>query len=126
MKKLFLGLLISFMILSPFLNIAHAAGLVPCGTLTTSRCEFQDVFKLIENVFNFIVMDLATPLTALLIVIGGLMLVLSAGSPGLVSQGRQMIIWSIVAWVLIFTSWLIIKTVLIAIGYSWGSPFTTP
>ena len=128
MKKLFLIFFVSFAFLFLISGTTQAAGplcddssggtigLVPCGLTSGCRCELGHVFLLIKNVFNFIVFKIATPLAGLMIVIGGVMLVVSAGNPGYVSQGKHIILWSIIAWLLIFASWIIIDTVLRAIG----------
>ena len=121
MKKLFLIILLSLVILSPLFNVAQAADptdkrLVPCGGIGQERCELIDFFQLLRNVFNEITLKIATPLAGLLIVIGGVMMVVSMGKPSLIERGKQMIIYSAVAWVIIFTSWIIIDTVLRAIG----------
>jgi hypothetical protein len=44
----------------------------------------------------------------------------SAGNPAWIAKGKNMVIWSIIAWVLILTSWIIVDTVLKAIGYKGG------
>ena len=158
MKKVSLILFLSFAFLFLFSGTALAQelqaqpppppqGLVPCGTGSPTkpdgtldpawrRCELSDIFKLILNVYNFIILYIATPLAGLLIVIGGVLIIVSGGpggrnpvtgviSPNLYSKAKDMILWTVVAIFLIFGSWLIINIVLIAIGYTGGIGFTT-
>ena len=117
MKKLLIIFFASFALLSLF-SVTHAQGLVPCGTEGVERCELEDIFLLVFNVYNFIVWDIATPLAGLIIVIGGVMFIISAGNPGLASKAKSIVIWSVIAWFLIWGSWLIIDTVLNIIGYT--------
>ena len=120
MKKYILTFLLLVLFFAPVLTIAQ--GLVPCGQgLPTDpnfkRCELEDLFKLIQIIYKFLVWNIATPLAGLIIVIGGIMLIISAGNPGLANQAKKIIMNSIVAWLLVFGSWLIINTVLNVIGY---------
>jgi hypothetical protein len=124
MKKLFLILLVSVVVMSAFFgfsSIAQAADpLVTCGGTGQPRCEFSDLLDLVGRVFNFLLYDIATPLAAALIVAGGVVMTVSAGNPAWIAKGKNMVIWSIIAWVLILTSWIIVDTVLKAIGYKGG------
>ena len=83
-------------------------------------CGLSHVFILIFNIYKFIVFKIATPLAALLMVLGGIMWVVSAGNPGLLDMGRRMFKGAIWGIVLIFGSWIIVNVVLIAIGYTGG------
>lgn len=109
-------------------------GLVPCGKEVDQnglvcRCELAHVFVLILNVYNFLVLNIATPIAALLIVFGGVLLLVSGGSPGLASRARQILWGAAIGLLLVFGSWLMINIVLSAIGYPgfggvpWWKPF---
>lgn len=111
-------MLVSLVILLPAVTIVQSAGLVPCGNAGEPRCELADIFKLTKIAFEWILKDIATPLAGLMIVIGGVMMLVSAGNPGMISRGKQIVIWSIIAWFLMFASVLIINTVFEAIGFS--------
>jgi|GEM_PF-2801351 len=142
MKKILFVFLISCACLTPFIAVpatVKADGLVPCGTGDivipnpdydplggfgpTSqqqyilnpqyhRCEISDVFALILNVYTFIVLYISTPLAGLLAVIGGIMLIVSGGNPGLASRAKNLLKYTAFAILLIFGSWLLIVTVL--------------
>ncbi len=98
------------------------SGLVPCGramsgNTVTCPCQFYHFFILIKNVYIFILWYIATPLAALLIVLGGLFLMLSGASPKLHDTGKQML-WG-AAWgiALIFGAYLIVSSIMMALGY---------
>ena len=147
MKKIILIFLVSFVFLFLFSGITYAIDpLVPCGQGSSTiqgtdpkgnptqvpnpdfhRCELADVFKLIENVYNFVVLYISTPLAGLGVVIGGVLILISGGpgganpitgiaSPNLYSRGKSIVTGSIFGWLLIWCAWLIINSVLIAIG----------
>lgn len=124
-------------ILSTFLLIgllvtpvfALAQGLVPCGNEGQPRCELADIGQLLLNVFNFVVFYLATPLAGLGIVIGGILIMISGGpggknpvtgiaSPNMYSTGTKIITGAVLGVFLIWTSWIIVDSVLKAIGYT--------
>ena len=90
------------------------------STTLTCPCQLSHVFILIFNVYKFIVFNIATPLAALLMVIGGIVWVVSAGNPGMLDTGKRMFKGAIWGIVLIFGSWIIVNVVLIAIGYTGG------
>jgi hypothetical protein len=93
------------------------------GSYPKCRCELGHVFILGLNIYNFIVRDIATPLAALLFVLGGVLLVASGANPNWASTGKK-IMWSAgIGIVIIFSSWVIINVVLSAIGYApaWSS-----
>lgn len=120
MKKSFLTFLLLGLLIIPVFSSAQ--GLVPCGNGDPSQpgfqpCTLDSFFVLIQNIFTFIVWDISTPLAGLLIVAGGVMLIFSAGNPSYVSTGKNMIYGALIGWFLVWGSYLIIDTVLIAIGF---------
>ena len=109
------------------------AQLVPCGTGQAiicddngnncqpnpqwRRCELSDVFVIIKNVYLFILWSIITPLAGLVIVAGGVMFMMAGGNPGLASKATNMIKWAVISVLLAYGSWLIINTLLLALGY---------
>jgi hypothetical protein len=114
MRKIFLAILLSLFIIPVLVT---AQGLVPCGHGNPTdpgfkKCTIADFGVLVLNVFNFIVFWISTPLAALLITIGGIMLLISGGNPGLVGLANRMIWGAIWGLLLIWGSWLIVNTVI--------------
>ncbi len=123
MKKLFLSIIL-FCLLSiifvPFL--ASAAGnptagqpLVPCGNPGEAACTITDFFTMIARVYNFIVWDIATPLAILAFLAGGIIMMVSAGNPGLAGKGRQILTIATIGLVLVFCAWLIVNVILVTL-----------
>ncbi len=139
MKKLFLVFFLSLSLLFLFfLPIAKVAGvvptgLVPCGNTIdpatgAGACQLSDLFTLILNIYNFIVL-ISTALAALLIVLGGAIIVVSGGpggknpvtgaiSPNMYSTAKSMLTGAVMGLLLVFGSWVIVNAVLVAIGYT--------
>src|SRR3989344_2434723 len=132
MKKLFLliNLFILLLVLAPVLVNAQII-LVPCGNApgpttlpgTTNPCTINDFFALLNNIFNFIVYWIATPLAILMLTIGGIMILISAGNPNLAGTGKKILWVSIIGLALVFCSWLIVNFILCTtLGYcAWNT-----
>jgi hypothetical protein len=101
-------------------GMASAQGIVQCGNTGQPPCQIQDFFAMLGRIYNFIVLYIAAPLAVLGLTIGGIFLLISAGNPNLAGQGKKIIWMSIIGLVLAFGSWLIIKTILGAIGYKYS------
>ncbi len=122
MKKLFIVFFVSLMFLLLCSTTAKAAPLVPCGNTIdptgAGACQLSDLFVLARNIYTFIVLTIATPLATLLMVIGGVIWVVSAGNPSQLDMGKRMFKGATWGLVLIFGSWVIINVVLITLGYT--------
>jgi len=95
-------------------------GLVPCGKATdgSDACTIDDFFTMLALVYDFLVWKIASPLAILAITIGAVVLMTSAGNPAQAGTGKKILWAAIIGLVLVFLSWLIIKTILDAIGYT--------
>lgn len=122
MKKLFLlGVLFSllFFILVPKLTTAWQLGdpLVPNCTGTGGACTIADFFTMLNNIYSFIVFAVATPLAILMLTIGGVMIMVSAGDPKWLQTGKNILWVTTIGLVLVFCSWLVVNFILGALGY---------
>lgn len=93
---------------------------MPCGNTKACPCEIGHVFVILWGIYNFIVYWIATPLAILVLTIGAILLLISGGNPNLVGMGKKAIWSAIIGLILVFCSWLIINTILKALGYSLG------
>ena len=114
----FLSLLLIFL----FPCISFAAGnpnagqpLVPCNG---PNCTISSFFIMLDRIYTFIVWDIAGPLAIIALTIGGIMMMISAGNPGLMGTGKNIFWTAVIGLVLVFCSWLIIDFVLKAIGFT--------
>jgi len=116
MRKYFITFFITLTLLF-LVSLSVTAQLVPCGQTESNPCKLSDLGTLAVNVFNFIVFQVAVPLAALVIVVGGIFLLVSGSNPGLADKGKKMLWGAVIGLVLIFSSWIIINTLLNALGY---------
>jgi len=116
MKKIFIAGVLFLLFFTPIL--ASAAGLVPCGGPGEEACTITHFFTMLARIFNFIVYSIATPLAVIMLTIGAIMLLISAGNPNLAGMGKKILWASAVGLVLVFCSWLIINFILTALGYT--------
>ncbi len=131
MKKIFSTLLLSLILLTPTTILAGydsacGAGIVPCGCgdpiigpdgKCTNCCELSDIFVMLNNVYGFMIKYIATTLATIMIIVGAVFMMISAGNPNLAGTGRKMVYSAIIGMILVFGSWLIINSLLELIGY---------
>jgi Type IV secretion system pilin len=132
MKKYSLALFVLSILLLIIPSVIYAApvcidpaatGLVPCGVTKNPNgslvcpCEIRHFFVMIQRIYGFAVLNITFPLVGLFIVIGGATMLISGGNPGMIDRGRKIIIYAVVGGILVFASWVIIDSVLKAIGY---------
>ena len=98
-------------------------GLVPCGKAAdgSDACTICDFFVMLARIYDFLVKWIATPLAILAVTIGAVALMISAGNPNLAGTGKKILYAAIIGLVLVFLSWLIINTILSALGFQMGS-----
>lgn len=88
MKKIFLTIallcLIS-VILSP--GLVMAGGLVNCGDDGPSSCDLNALKGILDTIYKTL-KKIAIPLATLAIMAGGIMMMISAGNPNLMSMGK--------------------------------------
>ena len=118
-KNLLIGLfLVLFLI--PVLALAQAP-FVRCGNPGQPQCTICNFFETLIYIYNFLVLSIATPLAIVGVTIGGVFILISAGSPNFLGLGKK-ILWSaIIGLFLVFASWVIINTILSVIGYQMGA-----
>jgi hypothetical protein len=110
-----------FLVLSLIPNLTTAqAPFVQCGNPGQSPCTIQDVFNTIGRIYSFLVLYIATPLSILGLMIGSIMLMASAGNPSMAQNGKRTLMFSIIGLILTLGSYLIIKTILIGLGYRYN------
>ena len=88
-------------------SVAQAA-IVPCAP---GKCTWCDLMQLIKNVIDFL-MYLVIPLSVIMIVIGGIIIMTAAGSTQRVSQGKEIATAALVGLLIALLSWIIIDTTL--------------
>lgn len=116
LKVLSLVLLIT----APF-SVINAQGLVPeCSydaADSVDQCGFNHVLELISNLINFIFL-LVIPLAAIIAVSAGFMIIFSGDNASLRQNAKKMAFNFLKGLVVIMAAWLIVATILRALGVS--------
>lgn len=106
------------------LGQVQAAGLVPCGGPGEKVCGFCDIFVTINGIIQFIIIKIVPTVAVLMLVIGGAMWFLGGVNPKYLQTGKNIITTTLIGLVIIFTAFLVIGTVLSAIGLTgWTHDF---
>jgi len=71
------------------------------------RALFVIFFQMLTTIYNFIVWILATPLAVIALIIGGILMMISAGNPNLMGTGKKILYSAIIGLALVFCSYLI-------------------
>ncbi|MBI4137897.1 MAG: transglycosylase SLT domain-containing protein [Candidatus Sungbacteria bacterium] len=121
-----LVLVSAFFFLSPAFARAQGSGLIPCGTktlttesgdkITANPCTACDIFKLAQNILNFLWTYVSVPLAALLFAYGGILMILGGASAPLREKGKKVIINVLWGLAIIFFSWIAIDTIMKLVG----------
>ena len=132
MKKILI--IFSFFLLVFILTptVIQSAGIVPCGGATVPACGFCDLLKVAQNVVKFLLIPVPSlngnfaivPIMAvLLFALAGFFMLTSAGSPGNLGRGKQIIVATVVGLLIIYGAWLFLNTLLAFISVAiWGGP----
>ena len=101
-------------VLFVFLPLAsNAAGLVPCGGEGEADCTTCDFFVMSKGVIDFIIIDLVTPLAALLIVTSGILFFTSGGSEKQLAWAKSILYGVIMGALIIYGAWLLVDSILL-------------
>ncbi|OGZ78190.1 MAG: hypothetical protein A2358_02475 [Candidatus Staskawiczbacteria bacterium RIFOXYB1_FULL_37_44] len=123
MKNKFLPVILFLLFLFPV--FAFAQGLVPCGNAPdgSDACTINDFFIMLVRVYDFIVKMIATPLAVIALIVGAILMMASAGDPGIFGKGKEIIKWAVIGLFLVWGSFLIIDFILKTIGFlgNWSS-----
>lgn len=92
-------------------------GLVQCGGEDQEACGFQDFFDMIKRVIQYLLYCIIPPIAILILTIGGIILIVSGGSPNLKSLGNRILFYTIIGLFIAYGSWLIIDLILKAISH---------
>ncbi|MCX6722400.1 MAG: Ig-like domain-containing protein [Candidatus Staskawiczbacteria bacterium] len=103
---------------APVVHKCPTTGLVTCTGTPECPCTICTLFQLITNIYSFVVWDIATPLAVLALLIGGILIMVSAGNANTLGTGKKILFAAVIGLVLVFCSYLIIDFVLHAIGYT--------
>ncbi len=97
------------------------AGLVPCTGVT---CSFCDLFKLLGNIFDFVVKTI-TPIVATgFLIYGGFRFITAAGNPTAISAARKILFNTLIGVVIVYASFVLASGLVAALaGQTGGDKF---
>ncbi|MDP2669319.1 MAG: hypothetical protein Q8P07_05865 [bacterium] len=92
---------------------AGAAGLVPCVDAPCTPC---DLWPLAKNIVWFVLFQLAIPVLTVALLVGGVMILISAGNQSLREKGKALIWNGVIGILIAFTAYLVINTIIATIA----------
>lgn len=98
--------------MSPGITVTQSDG----TTKTVAACGLCDFFLLISNIFQFIAFKLAPPVAGFLFLAAGILFLVSGGSEERASQAKKIFVNAFLGLVVIYTSFLIVSTLINIIG----------
>lgn len=93
---------------------SDASGLIP--KCPDSGCGFNELMILINTIISFILVDLATPLFALIIVYAGWLYLSAGGGEENITKAKTILTNAVIGYVIVLAAWLVVKTILSALG----------
>ena len=98
----------------------YDGGLVPCTGVDDAgnvTCGFSDFLKMINTLIGFIVFYLVPAIATIIIMVAGFLLLTAGGNETKITTAKGMLKNVVIGIVIITGAWLLIKTVLIGMGY---------
>lgn len=90
----------------------------PTTHLVNNPCDFNALMTLVNNVIQFLLFYLATPLAAIAFSYAGFLLITSGGSEEKLGTAKKIIKNVLIGYVIALAAWLIVNTILTTLGVS--------
>lgn len=84
-------------------------GIVPC----TTNCNYCSLLTMTQRSFNKLVLQLVPAIAIILILVGGFLMITSAGNDTRSKKGTAILVNVITGLVIIYTSWILIHSALV-------------
>lgn len=91
-----------------------SGGIVQCAN---DPCTLCDIWILADRLTRFLLFNLMLPLAALMILIGGALLLTARDNQQQHAQGKAVFTYAIYGMIVAFAAWLIVSTLLATLGY---------
>ncbi len=124
-KALFANILAAFtlfFLFSGFFVSVYAqndTGLVPC----TNDCGFSHLLTLINTLIEKSIEYLVLPIFVFILLYAGYLYITAQGNPGVHAKVKGMLWKAILGLLLVLSSWLIVKMIMVTLGYDAGLRF---
>lgn len=97
-------------------------GIVPCsGVDETGKiptCTFDKLMKLVNNIISLMLFLIAPGLAALMFLYGGFLILTSGGNTEKVGHAKKIFMMAITGILIAFCAWIIVKSILVGLGYN--------
>jgi hypothetical protein len=113
-KKIFLPIILLYLLSIIFVPLLAKAAIVTCDG---PNCTIDKFFEMLGNIYSFIV-QIATPLAVIALTVGGILMMISAGNPNLMSIGKKVFWSAVIGLALVLATKAIINFILSAMGSS--------
>ncbi|ETB63836.1 TPA: hypothetical protein DIC38_02140 [Candidatus Nomurabacteria bacterium] len=125
-KKILAYIVSLIIILTPI--ALFSAGRVPdCADNTAVdgvySCDFNYFMTLLNNLINYVLYTLATPIFALIIIYVGWLYLSAGGNSENVGKAKKILKNAVIGYVIALAAWLIVKTILTSLGFESGTTF---
>jgi len=92
-------------------------GLVPCTA--GDACNFDMLMVLVNRVINFILVEMAIPIAAIMMAYAGFLLVTAGGeAAGARTKAKSIFTNAVFGLAIAFAAWLIVKLILTIVGFN--------
>lgn len=92
-------------------------------TAIAKPCDFNYLMELVNNVIDFLIFVIATPLVAIVICYAGFKMITSGGSSEAVTTAKKIMGKVLFGYIAALAAWLVINSILAALGFNGPSFF---
>lgn len=100
-----------------------SGGIVHC---VGDPCTLCDLSILADRLTRFLLFNVMLPIAALMILIGGILLLTARDNQQRQTQGKAVLTYAVWGMIIAFAAWLIISTLLATLGYKQGPWYAFP
>lgn len=120
-------LVLGFMIIFTPPVLAMGAGIVSdsdCNTILdgnggfSNPCDFDMLLELVNKFISYLLVYLATPIFALIIIYVAWLYLSDMGSSENIKKAKAILKNAVIGYVVILSAWLIVKTILSSLGFT--------
>ena len=113
-------LIVLIVFLSLPLLVSAQQGLVPCGGITQPACGVCHLFRLLNNIINWVLFVIVPIIAPIFIVIGGIYLLIARGNPEMFSKGKSILTAVVIGLIIVYTAYVALSTILTSLGvFEW-------
>ena len=106
-------------------------GLVPiCNTIVDTAkggfsdpCDFNILLAFVNKMINFLLITMATPFFALILIYAGWLYLSDMGSAENIKKAKKILKNVIIGYIIALAAWLIVKTILTTLGFDPSNAF---